>query len=417
MVFIIDRVLTTQSAMRKILLVLVLVASTYAGKDFRDPEWKHGDLCDPPHQNGYPCEHHTIVTADGFELGAVRLPPKSPGAYPVFLQVRLRKRLKLRDLMVSKEGGRNRSAVSFPPVTLSHWELSYIIFEELSLLVLLGGQNRILQHGLLDSAITWMFNYNPYQNLAYILHDKGYDVWLGNSRGNVYSMTNKKLSGTDYWDAIDMDKMASEDLPANIDYVLAEQEKFRATNRSTLSYVGHSQGTWQAFSAFSTSRKDMVPKVDFYGALAPVTYVGHQTSIILSVLADVDLAKWISLFGIKEFLPNDWLIHEFSEVCKARHISCPSLLWILTGGGNITNINGTRLPFLTDYDPGGTSVINMEHWSSEPRMTSSDDAKPPTPRNTYLHPYPLTTRLQATPTPTPIPTESKEQILAVPQDI
>ena len=39
--------------------------------------------------------------------------------------------------------------------------------------------------------------------------------------------------------------MAKYDLPANIDFVL-DMTKFRS-----LSYVGHSQGTTQAFAAFS----------------------------------------------------------------------------------------------------------------------------------------------------------------------
>ncbi len=39
--------------------------------------------------------------------------------------------------------------------------------------------------------------------------------------------------------------MAKYDLPANVDFVL------QATGLSTVSYVGHSQGTTQAFAGFS----------------------------------------------------------------------------------------------------------------------------------------------------------------------
>src|SRR3989338_3698991 len=37
-------------------------------------------------QMGYPCENIPIQTADGFIIGAIRIPPKVNGSYPVILQ-------------------------------------------------------------------------------------------------------------------------------------------------------------------------------------------------------------------------------------------------------------------------------------------------------------------------------------------
>lgn len=72
--------------------------------------------------------------------------------------------------------------------------------------------------------------------LGYVLSDLGYDVWMGNARGNRYSKNHTSLNSdyVEFWD-FTFHEMGKYDLPANIDYILAN------TGYDQLHYIGHSQ--------------------------------------------------------------------------------------------------------------------------------------------------------------------------------
>ena len=51
----------------------------------------------------------------------------------------------------------------------------------------------LLQHGLLDSSDTWLIN-DEDNAPAFIFANLGYDIWLGNSRGNKHSRRHTTLN-------------------------------------------------------------------------------------------------------------------------------------------------------------------------------------------------------------------------------
>eukprot|EP01084_Bolivina_argentea_P145234 254597_1 len=253
---------------------------------------------------GYPIEEHFVQTDDGYILGVFRIPY-----------------------------GRNESQNALnrgKPVIL-------------------------LMHGLLDSSYTFVNNFHD-ESLAFILADLGYDVWLGNNRGNTFSKRHVSLhTDTEAFWNFTYDQMARYDAPNTIDYVLT------ATNKPQLAYVAHSEGTIQMF-AMPTVRPDIVHKIVFDGALAPIAYVEHQKSILLDLLADFDVANIYNIIGRKQFLPGIYLINRLApDLCDELPDICEDVLALLCGPSN--DINASRVDVYVSETPADTGVKNMIHWS------------------------------------------------------
>jgi lysosomal acid lipase/cholesteryl ester hydrolase len=104
------------------------------------------------------------------------------------------------------------------------------------------------------------------------LADVGYDVWLGNMRGNKYGLEHERLNANDeaFWD-FSFDEMSNFDLTSMIDYAL------NITNEKQLIYIGHSQGTMIQFAQLSKNQ-DLSSKIKLFIALGPVATVGHILS-------------------------------------------------------------------------------------------------------------------------------------------
>ncbi|KAH9973732.1 Alpha/Beta hydrolase protein [Lactifluus volemus] len=120
-----------------------------------------------------------------------------------------------------------------------------------------------LHHGLLMNSEIWVCLTESYRSVAFVLAELGYDVWLGNNRGNKYSKKSihHDPNSSKFWD-FSIDDFAWHDIPDSIEYIL------QITRANTLSYVGFSQGTAQAFAALSI-HPQLNQKVNVFIALAP----------------------------------------------------------------------------------------------------------------------------------------------------
>ncbi|KAF1995974.1 alpha/beta-hydrolase [Amniculicola lignicola CBS 123094] len=171
------------------------------------------ELCE---LHGYYAEEHIVQTGDGYLLGLHRLGWRRGEE----------------DVRVNVKGGVKKKVV-------------------------------YLHHGLLMNSEVWVCLTERERCLPFELVERGYDVWLGNNRGNKYSKKSVHTAPTsnEFWN-FSMDQFAFHDIPDSIDYIL------NTTHQPSLSYIGFSQGTAQAFATLSI-HPTLNDKVDLFIALAP----------------------------------------------------------------------------------------------------------------------------------------------------
>jgi len=221
-----------------------------------------------------------------------------------------------------------------------------------------NGKVVFLQHGLFSSSFDFVNNL-PAQSLGFILADLGYDVWLGNNRGNTYAREHVKWTTADkeFWQ-FTFDEFIDHDMPSMIDFVIAK------TGQQQLHYVGHSQGTAVMFGLLA-NHPEYQTKISCFAALGPVNNVTTITSPVRYIAPfsrDLDwLLEWL---GSGEFLSSNKFIKFLADTMCAFSVSrllCEDAIFLVTGIDS-KQLNETRIPVYISHTPAGTSVRNLVHF-------------------------------------------------------
>ena len=173
----------------------------------------------------------------------------------------------------------------------------------------------LLLHGFSKDAYTWFDHRRgdvtkPF--LPTMLHDRGYDVWIGNYRGTRYSLTHKdwdpidnNLDAREYFDYEATD-IAKNDIPAMVKLIMDTQALAKLRTGvpcKKINFIGHSHGAAVMLAAMSYTVKSdryvsqmigvepcLISSPDNY-------YPGLDDNSYLGFAVAADLLQIYSVFG------------------------------------------------------------------------------------------------------------------------
>ncbi|KAL2713860.1 lipase 3 isoform X1 [Vespula squamosa] len=249
-------------------------------------------------QNGYFAEEHTVVTEDGYTLLVHRIP--------------------------------------YSPLSNITHKIRPVI---------------LLQPGALASSNYWIL-YSYKRSLPCSLADAGFDVWLGNARGNIYGQTHMKFSTADkeFWQ-FSYHEIAIYDVPAIIDYIL------NYTKSKELYFIGHSMGTTVSYVLLSM-KPDYNEKIRLVVSLAPTAYwkknlISPLSKFILTYSSILEvLLEFGKIYGI---IPEATINKLLITICSNKSILEPLCVALFNSCFGSDPLQTKR--FFNYYPSGGSLKI------------------------------------------------------------
>ncbi|KAF0759032.1 lipase 3-like [Aphis craccivora] len=202
-----------------------------------------------------------------------------------------------------------------------------------------GGPPFLLLHALMGASDQWLLR-DRNHDLPSILVNNGYDVWLGDFRGNLYSKNHTRLnvSNPEYW-KFSIDEWAFYDVPAMMNYVCnnTEYDKMYVVTYSLSSAI---------LFATASARPEYNDKIIVSYHMAPFLAFTNIKSLLLRLgvqFGEFYLAISRSIKNHELFSRNHWSMNSMSLFCNKKSIflkACVTLLSELFGfdtSGNSTD--------------------------------------------------------------------------------
>ncbi|GBP41038.1 Lipase 3 [Eumeta japonica] len=221
-----------------------------------------------------------------------------------------------------------------------------------------------IMHGLISSSADFIIM-GPERSIGYILAEKGYDVWLGNARGNYYSRAHTRYDpnrSSKFWN-FSWDEIGNHDISAMVDYVLA------TTGQLALHYIGHSQGT-TSFLVLTSLRPKYNDKFKSVHLMAPVAYMENFPSEELANYARLSttIANIGKFVGVGETFAKE-TVFTFNDKGEILCIDDNSFInfcrWLIPepfSAKNLAEFPIEMLPVILGHTPAGSALKQFAHY-------------------------------------------------------
>jgi pimeloyl-ACP methyl ester carboxylesterase len=213
-------------------------------------------------------------------------------------------------------------------------------------------------HGIFDSSDGLVCNEED-KCIPFILANKGYDIWMGNNRGNKHSRFHQSLKpdSDEFWE-FSFNEMGLYDLPAFINHIL-KINKFS----EKIIYIGHSQGTAQLFAGLSENFDYFRKRIKLFIGMGPISRISYLNSRILQIMDILKVDLICKKLNFNEVLCSDEKLVKVSS-------------WLLPKSSLVTNLmanlicdtessvcnNQKRLSVYFSHIPGGSSLRAISHF-------------------------------------------------------
>uniref|UniRef100_T1PHT8 Alpha/beta hydrolase n=1 Tax=Musca domestica TaxID=7370 RepID=T1PHT8_MUSDO len=213
----------------------------------------------------------------------------------------------------------------------------------------------LFMHCIYCSSDIFLLN-GPNDGLPFMLADRGYDVWLGNVRGNIYSQHHVELSpwSRTFWN-FTLDEIGRYDIAAKIDYIIAR------TGQPSTHFVGYSQGT-AVFTILLSERPSYGKKIRSTHFLGQGVFLCHMKSLPVLSRAFVMGIPSMSWMGQYSSHSVDRLLNIIAPpICKWFATPCLMLFQFVVGWDS-PHFNRTLLGDFLRTTPSAAGNLQTLHF-------------------------------------------------------